>query len=128
MEEVRVGARSELVDGARIVCSIGGRELVVLEHRGNYYAFENRCPHMGGPVGEGMLIGRVEAVVPEDTRLVSERFSDTDINLVCPWHGWEYDLETGRARALPSVHLTTFDVVPRGEDLYVRIEAGGRDA
>lgn len=127
MEDVRVGARSEFADGARVICSIDGRDVVVLEHRGKYYAFENVCPHMGGPVGEGMVIGRVEAVVAPGTYIVSERFSDTDTNIVCPWHGWEYDIDTGRAVALPSVHLNVFDVVVRDEDVYVRTHAGGED-
>jgi nitrite reductase/ring-hydroxylating ferredoxin subunit len=46
-------------------------------------------------------------------------FSDTETHFVCPWHGYEYDLKTGECAADRSLKLKSFDVVRRGEDIYV---------
>jgi nitrite reductase/ring-hydroxylating ferredoxin subunit len=63
---------------------------------------------------------KVEPVLAEDQTLVGERFSDTEQHLVCPWHGWEYQLETGACVTVPSSKLKSYEVIPRGDDVYVR--------
>jgi nitrite reductase/ring-hydroxylating ferredoxin subunit len=117
--EVRVGRRSDLADGQRVIVPVDGREVSVFELDGRLYAFENVCRHMGGPVGEGLLIGKVEAVLDDEQRLLYERFSTSEIHLVCPWHGWEYDIETGECAANRRLRLRKYEAVQRGEDVYV---------
>jgi nitrite reductase/ring-hydroxylating ferredoxin subunit len=117
--EVRVAAASDFVDGQRVLIRVDGREVFVFERDGRYYAFENVCRHMGGPVGEGNLIGKVEAVLDESKALLYERFSAAEIHLVCPWHGWEYDIETGECVADRRIKLRRYEAVQRGEDVYV---------
>jgi nitrite reductase (NADH) small subunit len=117
--EIRVGSRADFSDGRRVMVQIDGREVVVLERDGRFHAFQNVCPHMGGPVGEGILIGKVEAVLGADGEVLRERFSTEEIHLVCPWHGWEYDIETGECAANRRIRLRRFDVQQRGEEIYV---------
>ena len=117
--EIHVGRIGDLTDGRRILARIDGRDVFVFEREGRLYAFENACRHMGGPVGEGLLIGKVEAVLDEQKRLLYERFSSEEIHLVCPWHGWEYDIETGECVANRRIKLRRFEAVQRGEDVYV---------
>jgi nitrite reductase/ring-hydroxylating ferredoxin subunit len=117
--ETHVGRIGDLTHGRRILARIDGREVFVFEREGRLYAFENVCRHMGGPVGEGLLIGKVEAVLDEQKRLLYERFSKDEIHLVCPWHGWEYDIETGECVANRRIKLRRYDAVQRGEDVYV---------
>ena len=87
---------------------------------GAYHAYQNRCAHQGGPVCEGLVLGRVEAVLGADKEVVQERFSETEIHLVCPWHGYEYAIDTGRCVAEPRLSLRSFKVVERDGGVYVR--------
>jgi nitrite reductase (NADH) small subunit len=117
--EIRVGSISDLVDGQRLLAAVDGREVFVFVRDGRLYAFENVCRHMGGPVGEGNLIGKVESVLDETGAHVRDRFSTTEIHLVCPWHGWEYDIETGECAANRRIRLRRYEAVQRGDDVYV---------
>jgi nitrite reductase/ring-hydroxylating ferredoxin subunit len=117
--EIRVAHVSDLTDGRRVMARVDGRDVFVFERDGRYYAFENVCRHMGGPVGEGILLGKVEAVLDDEKRLLHERFSRNEIHLVCPWHGWEYDIETGECAANRRIRLRRYEAVQRGEDIYV---------
>jgi nitrite reductase (NADH) small subunit len=117
--EIHVGQASDLVDGQRLMVRLDGRDVFIFEREGRLYAFENLCLHMGGPVGEGILIGKVEAILDENRAHVRDRFSPTEIHLVCPWHGWEYDIETGECAANRRLKLRRYQAVQRGEDIYV---------
>jgi nitrite reductase (NADH) small subunit len=116
---IHVGRVSDLVDGQRLLVRIDDRDVFVFERQGRLYAFENLCRHMGGPVGEGNLIGKVESVLDETGAHIRDRFSQTEIHIVCPWHGWEYDIETGECAANRRLKLRRYEAVQRGEDIYV---------
>lgn len=102
-----------------MLVTVEGREVVVFKHQEAFYAFENSCLHMGGPVGEGILVGKVEAVLTPDQRHVGDRFSEDEIHLVCPWHGWEYDIASGRCAGDRRRKLTKYDTVQHGGSVYV---------
>jgi nitrite reductase/ring-hydroxylating ferredoxin subunit len=119
--ELFVGTRADFGDGGRRIVSAAGTEIGVLHHDGRFYAYENRCLHQGGPVCEGRILGKVEAVLDEDKAVLGERFSSNQIHLVCPWHGYEYDLTTGQSAVDPRRALRRFDVVERGDEIYVVI-------
>lgn len=70
----RVCGVDDLADGEAVVQEVGGTTVAVFSVAGDVYALENVCPHQGGPLGEG----KVE-----------------DGCVYCPWHGWQFDLETG---------------------------------
>lgn len=57
-----------------------------------YYAIRNRCPHQGGPLCLGRLLDAAVSHVPGEARL-----KDEAPMLACPWHGWEYQLDTGQS-------------------------------
>jgi nitrite reductase/ring-hydroxylating ferredoxin subunit len=117
--ETFVAELPDFADDTRYAVSVGTATVVVLRHGERFYAFENKCAHSGGPVGEGTILGRVEAVLGPDQTCLGERFSDTELHLICPWHGWEYDLETGEYAGDRSVSLRRYDVVERDGNVYV---------
>lgn len=121
MASILVGSRTDLADGRRILVEWAGAEVCVLARDEQYLAYENRCLHQGGPVGEGVVLGKVECVLDDQKRTLGERFSDTEIRLVCPWHGWEYDLTTGRSVTIPSIGLKKFDVRVDGDDVFLEV-------
>jgi nitrite reductase/ring-hydroxylating ferredoxin subunit len=118
--EVYAGRVTDFEDGRRALVDIDGREVFVFEREGRFYAYENVCRHMGGPVGEGMLIGKVEAILDDENRHLGDRFSTSEIHIVCPWHGWEYDIETGICAADRRIRLRRFEATTRAGEVYVR--------
>lgn len=119
MAEVHVGIASDFDDDQRKRVVVDGREIVVLRHGDRYHAFENVCLHMGGPVAEGVLIPKVEAVLGPDGQQLGERFDESEMHIVCPWHGFEYDLETGEYIGDRRRKLRKFTTEQRGDDVYL---------
>jgi nitrite reductase/ring-hydroxylating ferredoxin subunit len=118
-QRIHVGRREEFADGIRRLVDIDGVEVGVLQAGGELYAFENRCVHQGGPVCEGSILGRVECLLDDEQRTLGSRFSDSELHLICPWHGFEYRLPAGECVALPGVHLRRYEIQCEGEDVYV---------
>lgn len=117
--EILVGTRSDFGDDCRRIVTVGELDIGVLRHGDRFYAYENRCVHQGGPVCEGRVLGKVEAVLGADKGLIRERFSEAEVHLICPWHGYEYDLATGECVADRRRRLRRFDVVEKGDEIYV---------
>jgi nitrite reductase/ring-hydroxylating ferredoxin subunit len=93
---------------------------MVFGHKGKVFAYENRCLHQGGPVAEGLILGRVVAVLDSEKRLLREEFSETEDQIICPWHGWAYSLETGECAGLKGARLRKFEVITEKGEVYVR--------
>jgi nitrite reductase/ring-hydroxylating ferredoxin subunit len=119
MSEVFVAKATQFPDGERRIVSHAGREIGVFHWQGKFYAYENICLHQGGPACEGITMHKVEDVIGPDRSWLGQKFSSEEIHFVCPWHGYEYDLKTGECAADRSLKLKSFEVVRRGEDIYV---------
>ena len=104
MTEIMVGACSELADGDHRIVAVGELEVGIFRLGDRFVAYENRCPHHGGPVCQGKLFNRVEEIIMPDQTSRGLRFSK-DRHVVCPWHGYEFDLDTGRHPGDPRVRL-----------------------
>jgi len=83
---------SEFPPGERRIIKVGGRSIGVFRVRDRFYAVRNRCPHQGGPLCVGHILG--DATADEPGRAV---VSENPLRIACPWHGWEYDLATGQS-------------------------------
>lgn len=118
MAEWFVAKAEEMPEGDRRIVVAGNNEIGVFHHRGAYYAYSNYCVHSGGPACEGILINKVVDVIAADRTYVGQDFADT-VHFVCPWHGYEYEIETGRCAGDRKLKLKKFEVVQRGEDIYV---------
>jgi len=104
----------ELPAGGRLLCEFDGRSVGVFNVAGEFFALHNRCPHKGGALCLGPVTGT--NVVSDDFRYV---YAHEGRVIRCAWHGWEFELETGRALADPSVRAKTFRVVVEDGDVYV---------
>lgn len=79
----------------------GEAEICVVNAEGTFYAFENRCSHQDFPLSEGAI---------------------EDGTLECALHGARFDLETGRAVALPAIRpVRTYAVEVRDGAVYVEV-------
>ncbi len=122
MAEHYVADLDELETSGRKIVRVAGTDVALLLFDGQVLAFENRCLHQGGPVGEGMLMHKVVAEIDEEGRFRGERFDDDEVHLVCPWHGWEYVLPGGECAAMPRMKLRSIDAVVSDGRITVTIE------
>jgi nitrite reductase (NADH) small subunit len=109
----------QLPDPSARVVVIDNREIGLVHLKGQVYAYSNWCLHQGGPVFEGTLLGKVEAVLREDRTVAGERFSEDEIHIVCPWHGYEYDVATGECAPDRRLKLRRYPVTVRDGAVYV---------
>jgi nitrite reductase (NADH) small subunit len=119
MAELFVCKVGEISDGDVRIIGEAGRRIGVIMHGGKYFAYRNQCPHQGGPVCEGLRVPQVEDIVDDVGQLVGQRFNENDIHIVCPWHGYEYHLDTGEHVGDARVKLTKYDVLTRDGGVYV---------
>lgn len=92
MAKYVVGTTQDLPEGSRRILTLGGRSVGVFNVGGRYFAVRNRCPHQGAELCLGVLTGHLESHTPGEYR-----YSRANEMLRCPWHGWEFDLETGES-------------------------------
>lgn len=95
---------------------VGAVEVGVFNVDGAYYALPNICTHQFGPLCQGQVSGTVMARAQENFHLTWVK--DGQI-LVCPWHGLEFDLTTGRCVAFPKVKLKTYRVHLEADQVVV---------
>jgi len=88
----------ELAEGRVKAVSCGDTTVAITHYDGEYAALDNRCPHQGGPLGEGSI----------ETGL-----------LRCPWHGWDFDPLTGETPGSHDDCVETFPVEEREDGIYV---------
>lgn len=97
----------DLPAGERKIVKVGSRSIGVFNVDGQYFGIRNRCPHQGGPLCMGRLSSWVVATTPGQVRMAGPPRL-----IACPWHGWEYDLETGQSFMGPSEpHVKAYDVI-----------------
>ena len=91
----------ELPEGRVKPVTCAHKTLCMTHFKGQYGALDNRCPHQGGPLGEGSIENGL---------------------LRCPWHGWDYDPLDGKAPGFDD-GAETFDVELREDGVYVGLES-----
>jgi nitrite reductase (NADH) small subunit len=79
---------------------VAGKALALANVAGKFFAINNTCLHRGGPLGQGSLQGSI---------------------VTCPWHGWEYDVTTGKLLQNPSMGVACYPTEVRGEEIFVDI-------
>ena len=119
MTETFVAKPDSLKDGDRMIVAVGDKEIGVFRHRGKFYAYSNNCLHSGGPACEGLIIAKVfEQILPDKTS-AGLFFSDDDTHFVCPWHGYEYNIETGACAGDPRQKLRSYPIVVKDAGIFV---------
>lgn len=96
---VTVARVDEIPPGTVKALRAGDEDIAVAHLDGKFCATQGHCLHLGGPLGEGHLEGRV---------------------LTCPWHGWQYDVCTGLNEFDYAIELQTYEVRVEGDEVQVR--------
>ncbi|WP_033292645.1 Rieske (2Fe-2S) protein [Amycolatopsis jejuensis] len=126
MEHILVAPAAEIPEGGRLVVSVAEVEVAIFRLDGRLYGWRNHCLHAGGPVGQGLLVHRVVEEV--DPRGVSrgEQFSG-DLHVVCPWHGYEYNVRTGKHPGDPRLQLRSVAVREEAGQVFVDLPEAETD-
>src|SRR5690606_29174720 len=103
----------------RKVIAQGDLEIGVFFLEGQYFAWENKCTHQGGPICQGRILNRVEEVLAADQTSRGLKWSESDVHIVCPWHGFEFNIKTGRHPGSKNIRLKPFDVKVTNGEVYV---------
>jgi len=99
---VRVCSTSDCSPGEATEWVVGDRVIALVHVDQRWVALDGICPHQGGPLGKGRVSGTV---------------------LTCPWHGWQFDVTTGRHQSIPSLIQPTLPVKVEGSDVFVDLDA-----
>lgn len=97
----RVLKTKELQDNRVTSVTCGNQTICLTKYQGKYGAMDNKCPHQGGPLGEGSI---------------------EDGWLRCPWHGWDFHPITGLSPGTHEDGVPTFEVEERDDGVYVALD------
>ena len=97
MREINLGPLSSFADPGRRPGEVeDGVEVGVFRTGNDGNAWYNVCPHLGGPACQGRVIAKVDEDIAADGTSNGLIFSQTKLNVTCPWHGLEFDVRTGQ--------------------------------
>jgi len=98
---VRVASVGEIPVGRGKSVEVDGVPLAVYHvGSGQYQVLSGVCPHEGGPLGDGVLLGD---------------------RVVCPWHGFDFDVRTGACDVAPDLSVAVYSVRITGSDVLVEL-------
>ena len=100
MEFVRVATKAELPANKMMIVVVGGKDVLLANVDGSYYAIANKCTHLGGSLAKGVLEGSI---------------------VTCPRHGSRFDVKTGKNVRGAKIGFVKMNV--RDEESYaVKVE------
>lgn len=101
MAFVQAARVSDIAPGSIKDVNVGGTEVALANVGGRFYAISNTCLHRGGPLGQGALEGKI---------------------VTCPWHGWQFDVTTGKVALNDSVGVACYATELRGDEVYINLD------
>lgn len=102
MGKIIVGKVSDFAPGKLQKVTVDGKDVLVANIDGNYYAINDTCTHAGASLSEGSLDGTV---------------------VTCGWHGAKFDCKTGKLSAFPAKikDLNSYKVVIESENIFIEV-------
>ena len=111
----------ELKAGDRRVVSCDGTEVGVFMVDGQLVAWHNECPHRSGPVCQGRIYKRVVEPIASDGTVRELAYDENVTNIVCSWHGYEFDLKTGINQGSDKIRLRQAKLEQKDGNIYVAV-------
>ena len=96
----RAASLSEVAAGTIKEVQVGGKTVALANVGGLFFAIDNTCLHRGGPLGEGQLEANV---------------------VTCPWHGWQFNVTTGKAVMNPDEGVACYRTEVRGDAVFIDV-------
>ena len=100
-EFVKVAKTAEIAPGRTKMVEVNDKEIALFNVDGSFYAIDNACTHVGGPLSEGELDGP---------------------RVTCPWHGSIFNVTTGEVLGPPAARgVTKYNTRVEGGDVEVEV-------
>ena len=102
MGKIIVGKTSDILSGKMQRVTADGKDILVINADGNYYAMDDTCTHAGGSLADGKLEGSI---------------------VTCDWHGAKFDCKTGKLHAFPAKikDLNSYKVVVESDNIFLEL-------
>jgi len=102
MGKIIVGKTSDIPIGKMQKVTADGKEIVVMNIDGSYFAMDDTCTHAGASLAEGKLEGAI---------------------VTCDWHGSKWDGKTGKLHAFPAKikDLNAYKVVVESDKIFLEL-------
>jgi nitrite reductase (NADH) small subunit/3-phenylpropionate/trans-cinnamate dioxygenase ferredoxin subunit len=100
----RIGTLAELTENEGKRFQIDGHRIAVFRRGSRVHAVGDSCPHMGASLSDGYLNG---------------------CTVICPWHGWVFDLETGVSPFDEDAKIAVFRVAVENGEVFLEMDAAG---
>lgn len=100
MPLLKVGPAGSIAPGSVVEVESSDARYAVANADGTLFCIDGTCPHAGGPLGQGNLNGS---------------------QIVCPWHGWEFDCRTGANDFDPDLKQESYPVVINGGEIFIDV-------
>lgn len=100
MNRCRIASASEIPSGEGREFVVAGKIIAVFNAQGVFHAMDGICPHAGGPLAKGALTGTV---------------------VTCPWHGWQFDVASGRHCLNVLLTHPAFEVILEDGEIWVEL-------
>jgi nitrite reductase/ring-hydroxylating ferredoxin subunit len=102
MGKIIVGKKSDIPLGKMIKTSVDGKEILIVNSAGNYYAIDDTCTHAGASLSEGAL---------------------QDSTVTCGWHGAQFDCKSGKLAKFPAKirDLKSYKVILESDNVSVEV-------
>jgi nitrite reductase (NADH) small subunit len=111
-----VCSADELAPGEHRIVRVRGHSIGIFNVAGRFYALHNRCPHRGAPLCEGRVCGTTV-----DTGDYSFAYGREGEIIRCVWHGWEFEIATGRALGDPRFAARSYEATVREGQVVVHL-------
>lgn len=105
MDFIKVASLSELPEGSSKIVKVKNSKVVLFHFNGKITAIGNACLHKGGPLGLGC---------------VEKKYDGTYVT--CPWHGWEYNIQTGTAPPGYKDQQAVYEIKIKGDTILISEE------
>ncbi len=98
---VKVASTGDLAPGRGKMVEVSGKKIALFNLEGSFYAIDDTCPHVGGPLSEGEIQGE---------------------KVICPWHGSIFNIKTGEVLGPPArTEVASYNVRVEGTDIEVEV-------
>ena len=101
MPDFKIAAVEEVPPGQGRTIRVEGRQIALFNVDGDFYAIDDGCPHMRADLSCGVL---------------------KDRTIICGWHGWQFDLETGACLNVEWAKVRRYPLALRGQEIYLTLE------
>jgi len=102
MTKIKAGKTSEITPGKLVKVSLEGKDILISNINGDYFAMDDTCTHSGASLSEGKLEGNT---------------------VVCGWHGAQFDCKSGKLEKFPAKinDLKSYEIIVESDEIFVEV-------